>query len=237
MANQFLGLSLFVMLLSFFIILNAISSFEVSKSATVLNSLSLTFSKDKTLEEIMPGKMTIESAQTQQGSMLDKIEAVFKSQIAAAETKQNRFGTIMYVRIPFDDFERGMTSSLTISQKAPNSLSSEVDMDMIPMLVSLMETERSVIYTMDMMRNIEENPATLFDENPETFMQMNKSIASIAAKLEQAGLPRYQVTAGLKQGEPGYVDLIFRRYKPFNPLGVNAVSGEDAESEAQEADG
>ena len=75
MANQFLGLSLFIMLLSFFIILNAISSFEITKTQPILNSLSMTFASKQTDQQIIPGKVVSQSSQKMEGSALDKIEA------------------------------------------------------------------------------------------------------------------------------------------------------------------
>ena len=53
MANQFLSLSLFLMLLSFFIVLNSMSDFEKQTAVpAVLNSLSLAFSsRDQNLLE------------------------------------------------------------------------------------------------------------------------------------------------------------------------------------------
>ena len=48
MANQFLSLSMFLMLLSFFIVLNSMSTFEKEVAVpAVLNSLSMAFSKQE----------------------------------------------------------------------------------------------------------------------------------------------------------------------------------------------
>ncbi len=237
MANQFLGLSLFIMLLSFFIILNAISSFEDTKSKPVLNSISMTFSNQQTVEDALPGKMVVKNnTQNQEGSTLDRIEAAFQSQIATAETKQNRLGTMMFMRMPFDDFNKGIKKSLVIAASSPTATLENDDLDLLPMLVSLMETSRDVSYTMDMILNIEEEPSFVSTNDPQRFAALNKSISSIALKLEEAGLPKYQVTSGLKQGEAGVVDLVFRRYLPFSPVGIeNQTTSQDAETESSEA--
>ena len=218
MANQFLGLSLFVMLLSFFIILNAVSNFEETKSQPVLNSLALTFSNKEAIDPTPPGPALVKTMAMQEGSTLDKIESLFKSQITSAKTKQNRLGTIMYIDVPFQEFEKAILKSLTIpaADAAPDF---EENMDVLPMLVSLLETGREVTYKMDMLLNISQSPPVLIGQNPERFNALNKSLSGVALKLEESGLPKYQVTAGLKQGEEGIVELIFRRYQPFNPLG------------------
>ncbi len=105
------------------------------------------------------------------------------------------------------------------------------------MLVSLMETDREVAYTMDMLLNIEEKPSALSAGDPLRFATLNKSISSVALKLEEAGLPKHQVTAGLKQGESGFIELVFRRYLPFSPLGeTDKSSSEEPDSQTvQEA--
>lgn len=225
MANQFLSLSLFIMLLSFFIILNAISTFEVSKSRPVLNSLNVAFSQDDTLDIVAPGQTFIKSQTYREGSTLDKVAGLFQAQITGVETKQNRLGTTMYVRMPFKDFSKSVASSLSIPE-ANTALSPTKTQDFVPLLVSLLETQRSVPYKMDMVLNIEEKPALLAAENPERFMSFNSAISAISAKIEETGLPKRQISAGLKHGEAGIVELMFRRYVPFNPLRVNAVKDE-----------
>lgn len=217
MANQFLGLSLFIMLLSFFIILNAVSNFEETKSKPVLNSLALTFSNKEAVDATPPGSSPIKTVTLQEGSTLDKIESLFRSQITNVQLKQNRLGTIMYARVPFKDFEKAIRKSLVISSENRPAEWTE-NLDVLPMLVSLLETQRDTTYKMDMLLNISQSPSSLMTQAPEEFSVQNKKISGLAHILEQAGLPKHQVTAGLKQGEDGIVELLFRRYQPFNPL-------------------
>ena len=221
MANQFLGLSLFIMLLSFFIILNAISSFEITKTQPVLNSLSMTFAAKQTTEQIVPGKSKSETTQKREGSALDKLEALFKSQIAGVETKQNRLGTMMFVKMPFKDFQKAMNNTLKAPKTSATGLPTGTSdtMNFMPVLVSLLETQRGVTYTMDMSYLTEAEPSVLLRDNGSLFNTANRSISNIAKQLEQAGLPKFQVSAGLKKGEEGMAHLIFRRYEPFSPLG------------------
>jgi len=221
------------MLLSFFIILNAISSYETTKSQPVLNSLTMAFSTQKTVDDIMPGKMITQSLEQNTGSTLDRIEAAFQSQIASAETKQNRLGTLMFIRMPFEEFKQSIMKSLVIPDTSQPS-GNEDNLDLLPMLVSLMETDRDVSYTMDMILNIEEEPSSLSESGPEKFAAANKDISSIALKLEEAGLPKYQVTAGLKQGNAGSVDLVFRRYLPFSPIALSDKPAENEEEQGAE---
>ena len=229
MANQFLGLSLFIMLLSFFIILNAISNYEITKSRPVLNSLNIAFSTKETLDITPPGLQQTQNQDQQLGSTLDRIEELFRSQISSVEAKQNRLGTVMHVRLPFNDFQNALISSLTVPREPPAPGAQAVDL--LPMLVSLLETQRSVAYKMDMVLNVEESLPYLVAEQPGRFAVYNRAISEVAYKLEDSGLPKVQISAGLESGDAGMIDLFFSRYQPFNPLGVNAPPQEQAQGE------
>lgn len=235
MANQFLGLSLFIMLLAFFIILNSISTYEDTKSRPVLNSLIVAFSNRDPVDVLPPGPMVQESQTTSLGSTLDKLEALFISQISAADTRQNRLGTIMYVRAPFDDFRDAVLSSLSGAPPPPKNPLDEQKIDLLPMLVSLLETQGDVPYKMDMILNIEKEPSELLSESPEEFAVHNNAVSSIARKITEAGLPTRQITAGIQNGDAGFVNLVFRRYEPFNPLQTVEVEG-DVDAETSEPD-
>lgn len=206
------------MLLSFFIILNAISSTEINKAQPVLNSIAVAFTKEENTEIVNPGLVDRPATMTQDASTLDRIQSLFESHITTLDIKQNRLGTLMFVRLPFKDFHDAVISSIgLVSQNAPPA-SGGLQMDMMPTLLSLMESQRNVTYAMDMIIETEQNPAEMLNAAPEEFTRANKSITSIAYKLERAGLPKFQMTAGLHQGEPGMMQLVFRKYKPFSPV-------------------
>ena len=87
-------------------------------------------------------------------------------------------------------------------------------------LISLLQArETEIPYRMDMILNIEENPARFQNDSPQKMEAAIKKVSSFAEKLEAAGLPKKLVTSGVGQGEKETVDLYFRRYEPFNPLG------------------
>ncbi|MEM7650768.1 MAG: hypothetical protein AAF204_01640, partial [Pseudomonadota bacterium] len=192
----------------------------VTKSQPVLNSLSVAFSK-KEIERISPpGQEDSPSQQNQLGSTLDRIEALFRTQITATQAKQNRLGTEMHIRMPFKDFQTAIARSLTVPVQEPPIGAEPVDL--LPMLVSLLETQRTVPYKMDMVLNVNENVSALVTDNPARLAAYNRSVSEIAFKLEDSGLPRKQLSAGLETGQGGMIDLMFSRYEPFNPLGTDA---------------
>lgn len=230
MANQFLGLSLFIMLLSFFIILNAISSFEVTKSQPVLNSLTVAFSSKRATQDVAPGKIEMPTKSQQLGSTLDQVQALFQSQIASVQAKQNRLGTTMVIKMPYDEFQKSLRNSLTVRDDTPSLMNADA-VDLLPMLVSLLETQRDVTYKMDMLLQVEDEPTAIISDSPARFASLNRSVSALAQTLEEAGLPRKQVSAGLKQGDDGIIELVFTRYLPFDPLGGGKISEEQPAEE------
>ncbi len=213
MANQYLGLSLFVMLLSFFIILNALSNFEEAKARPVINSVSVAFSSKDTVKDLSPNLESDPLQSYRSGDALDQLDELFKAQISGVETQKNRLGTIMHLRVRLDEFEGGLMAPISESEDV-----SDFEGPFLPMLVSLLKAENAIPYRMDMMLNIESDASDLQQDNPEALLSYLKKAASYAQTLERAGLPTQLVTAGLKKGERDYIDLYFYRHIPFNPL-------------------
>lgn len=212
MANQFLGLSLFIMLLSFFIVLNSLSTFEEDRAKPIINSLAVAFSTSASDEELDPSMQEDTDTFFKQGSTLDKIKGLFKAQIAGVKATQNRLGTMMQIRLPQEEFEAGILVPL----REPS-----VDMEesFATLLVSLMNTATGQPYRVDIVLNLEGGPVEMREKAPEDHKQKLKTVAKYADELARAGLPSYQLSAGLGQGKPGTVDLLFRPYVVFNPVG------------------
>lgn len=210
MANQFLGLSLFIMLLSFFIILNTVSSFEDTKSRPVLNSLSLAFSNQEKRTELKPDVTKSEAEENNEGDTLEKLQAHFNAYITGAQIRKNRFGTMMHIRMPLEKFERAI--SMPALQGAASGSG------FLPTLISLIQTrETEIPYRMDIVVNLENKPAFLQSKSPEIYNTNLKKAALFASSLESSGMQKKLMSVGLSKGSPGFVDIFFRRYEPFNP--------------------
>lgn len=211
MANQFLALAMFIMLLSFFIILNALSNFEVVKSNEVLTSISVAFSNQELPKDLSANIVESQAQSYSEGNTLDKLKGLFEAQIAGIETKKNRLGTVMHLRMKLTDFERELLSSGTSFGGA-----------LAPTLVSLLNAEDQVPYEMDMLINLDKNPAVAQNEDAGAVALSTRRVAGYARLIENAGLPKKYLSAGLGDGPADTIDLYFSRYKPFNPLGDRA---------------
>lgn len=211
MVNQFLGLSLFIMLLSFFIILNALSNFEEHISHKVMDSISVAFSDREVIEETEANVTEDLQASFRDGDTLDKLQKLFQAQISGAEVKKNRMGTLMHIRLPAEEFER------QILRAGGNSPGFGVDLGAT--LVSLLTSSDDVQYRMEILLNLPVTPAKFQNDSPKEALLRMKRVALYAQALEDAGLPKQFVTPGVTKGTEKFIDLYFRRYQPFNPLG------------------
>lgn len=217
MANQFLSLSLFIMLLSFFIILNALSNFEDVKSRPVLNSIATTFSNNAPTEVYSPNTVESIEKSVNEGDTLDSLKKLFNAHITGAKVTKNRLGTTMHIQMPLAEFE---TSLLTPSRNnTPASQRFGAPGTFTPTLISLMQTrETDIPYRMDMVLNTKIEPASATVDAPEQVrLDMNK-ISTLSKRLEESGLQKKLMSAGLAKGDVGMIDLYFTRYEPVNPV-------------------
>ena len=82
MANQYLGLGLFIMLLSFFIVLNSLSTFESEKADSVIKSLNESFWNDQPEEtETFSPKISAPAESFRKGDTLDQVKDLFVSNL------------------------------------------------------------------------------------------------------------------------------------------------------------
>ncbi len=209
MANQFLALAMFIMLLSFFIILNAMSDYEEERSRPIMSSIAAVFSA-KAVDKEDFGTTTRETQEQsyKQGDALDQVKGLFTAEVAGVKAQKNRLGTSMNLKMKLDDFERAIMT--------PKSS----DIELLPTLVSLIDTQDNIPYRMDIVVGTGQNPAKIANENPDEARNYIHRASALADVLENAGLPRKLVSTGLGSGSAGYVDLNFQRYEPFNPVGV-----------------
>lgn len=227
MSSELMGLSLFVMMLAFFIVLNAISSYEESKLRPVMNSLDSAFTIHSAAEQQNAGTSVTQSedASVNEGSALERIRALFTSQIPGHKTILNQRRGVMQVEILFADFEEAV---MTLDQQDQgDEKAKDVKKLFLPMLVALMKTQAAgMSYRMDIVLNIGENPAEMQNRQPQQLAALMKRMAAIAQKIEAAGLPVKLISIGTQKGEEGTVELLFRPHAPFNPAGAADGDGQ-----------
>lgn len=234
MGQQYLGLSLFIILLCFFIVLNSLSSFETSKAQKAVQSVQFAFSgKTEEQEGALPSVRMTPTQSLEEGDALDKLKALFSAQIKSFKVSTNRLGTEMMVRLPVAEFDAALRSASDAGFTEESAFKKKGGA-FLPTLVSLLETAQTEVpYRMDILLNIPENPATMSVDNSDRAQKILKQTAEFSRRLETAGMPRKLVSTGVAQSrkdhafdESGeYIELYFRRYVAVDPLSGERLSG------------
>lgn len=212
MAGRFLTLSLFVVLLSFFIVLNSISHVEERKSQIVSSSVAQAFTLRTATVDVSDPDMSIKAKKAlSAGTTLDKIESLFTENIAGIETAQNRLGTIMQMKMGVKKFEKLLADS-----SAPQINGFSSPSLFLQTLVTIMDTQDQIPYRMDIILKTSGNPAKSYNENASNIAASLRRVSNYAEQIEEFGLPSKLVTAGVMGANEESIQLIFRRYQPLN---------------------
>ncbi len=219
MAGHIISLSIFTILLAFFIVLNANANFDYSRAGPVLNSLERTFAagfQGNNMPKVSP--ITSTDTSHKRGDAMTRLENVFRARIPGSTiTRSSSRGTLT-VQMPYDDIRRQIEDSIltdgTTDIESPNLL-----LTTIPLL-NHEEPEKRI--QMDIILNIQQNPGTLEPLNNETtdieiakHKNMYESISFFAKVFELGDLPTELINIGIQQGKADTVDIIFRPYKPY----------------------
>lgn len=243
LASQLMGLSLFIMLLAFFIVLNAISSDQQKKSTRVLNSLASTFGVEFDGADMQPSTVPEEEEAQGKGDALDQMEALFRAQITGVEAFQDKGRGFMHIRMPLERFSAAVMALGQGSLKdGGNGAGGGF---FLPTLVSLMKSsEAGHPYRMDIIYNLPRNPALMQNDDPRQVTAATERLTGFARQLGETGLPPRLLSIGLhkaaEEKDVGAIDLFFRVHTPFSPVeGAeaaaetgNAGAGEKAKTEA-----
>tara|TARA_B100001989_G_scaffold252549_1_gene235019 strand:- start:5221 stop:5931 length:711 start_codon:yes stop_codon:yes gene_type:complete len=233
MANQFLALSLFLMLLSFFIVMNAVSGYEKTKTQPVMKSLSLAFSNKEIVEDHGPSEEPTMMMNLGKGDTLSKIEGLFDGHIANFTAKRNRLGTIMHVRLPVLAFKRAIEMP-QLQSKDDSKLSNLADESFLQTLVTLLRAEENNLpYRMDMILETSYQPDVISEETQSRMRSDLTRVSGFASRLENYGMPQQYISAGLQFGETGYVSLYFKRYEHYSPLEKKHNDEQKSESSSE----
>ncbi len=219
-----MNLSLFIMLLAFFIVLNALSDYEEVRTESVKRSLELAFSNDPELKEALPSSTDNPVQAMREGKAFDRIGALFQSEIASFETEKSEATGVMRVKVPFDTFADAV---MAVGQKDllryPSRRAVRGNF-FLPTLTSILRTEIDGISTrMEIIMHVKNNPARMQNQKPVILSSFVNRVGSFARQFDKAGMPQKLINVGLAQGDPDFVELIFRRYVQFSPISSDLI--------------
>lgn len=227
--SQLLGLSLFIMLLAFFMVLNSISQYEQKKSENIFKNLEDTFSAKITQAgNDKPSIIRSDEKQLGEGDILEQIEAYFTAQIPGFKAVKDKQRGVMVVHVPKGDFEEAVRGLGAGKKQGDNDFAK----GFLPVLVALMRSEqRGLPYRMDITYQMDENPARLQNSAPQRMEAAIRAVAEIARVIEKAGLKPQLMTIGLQEGNPDMVELVFKQHAILGAdAGQNKPGGSDVQA-------
>lgn len=204
--KHLLSLSLFIMLLAFFIVLTSISSYEQTKAGPVVNRINAVFSTDLSIENgPQPSIESSPQGATGRGDTFERLSGLFSSKVIAAETATNRQRGIIVARVSRADFESAIT------ELGGRRASSDFSKRFMPLLVSVLRSDSgSRPYRMEIVYFVDQNPAILQNEQPQKMVDTINAVSRSAAALEFSGLSAHLMTVGIRKGAPDMVELYFQ---------------------------
>lgn len=210
LGSQILGLTMFIMLLAFFIILNSISTFNKEKIQPLRESLQMAFTSTLTTSvDLDPSIVSTTDKENSEGKVTARLERLFSANIAGVEAKtDDGTGTIL-LRMKYDDFKKAVSAAEAgVSSKS----------DFMRTLVSLVRTDMSgFTYRMDAFVQVKGNPAHMQNREPQKISAIMSDLSGIAMRLGKTGLPDRLMSFGIEEGDEGMVEILFRPHIPYNP--------------------
>ena len=228
-STQLLSLALFIMLLAFFIVLNALSTFDENKVEPILGNLEKTFSTTNSdiaqrRPSVRPSDSSEEFSGEGKASTINRLKDLFRGRLSQIEITENTEKGIMMVEVPYQDFS---TATLIVGQTA--DILDVEEVPFLPTLVSLLKTAQDGnIYRMDILLQTDEDPLDLKQNAPDRFRTARDNVGRLSRRLEDAGLSPYHLSIGLREGQENTLNLIFTPYEALNILENRA---EDAANE------
>lgn len=215
-----MSLSLFVMLLAFFIVLNSRSVFEERKQESIFQSVERTFDMQSVIRQDSGPSMVEDAFQSiRDGETSERINALFQAQIVGFEVKdKDKDGTFL-IELPLDVFSRSLLAAG--QQNLLETDTADITAGFFtPTLISLLTSSgQGIPYHMDIYILMPENPATMMNQKPEALKAVRKQLSIWADGLSKAGLPTKMFSVGTRKGRDGFVQIVFRPYQPFSPMG------------------
>ncbi len=225
--GMMMNLSLFIMLLAFFIVLNSLSQYEEAKTAKVQRSVELAFAQDARQEDFSPSVSEDAAKSVNNGDTFERLEALFESEIASFEMSKSTAQGIMQVKVPYDKFKQAITA-LNQQDLTRNPTRFETRGNFfLPTLSSLMRTNIDGAPTrLEIYLNADDNPARIQNVKPRELNEIIIDAGVFSKALEAQGVPQKLLNIGVSKGDPDFVDLVFKKYEPFSPVAkVEAVDG------------
>ena len=218
-----MNLSLFIMLLAFFIVLNSLSSFEEVKAEKVRRSVKIAFNNE--VEEDLSSTRDSINKSMSEGHTFDRLDGLFQSQITSFKAEKSKSMGRMNVTVEYDKVVEAVTKADQVNiLNYPNRRQIR-DNFFLPTLVLIMKANIDGAPTrLEIIFHTNKEPAYLQNQSPKILQDKINDIGRISRIFEAQGMPQKLLTIGLEKGDADIVDLNFTKYVPFSPV-INDKEG------------
>lgn len=194
-------LSLFIMLLCFFMIMNAHSSFDDARAQPILKSLEETFTARVFRNDAGPATREDPEGLTGEGqAAIESVDAYFRSTFPGIAPRLIPSRGIYYVELPLETFEKKFFDKNSTLQKT--------------LLEKLWAYDN---LQMEIWLNIQNDPGETSATSSKDMQGLVLKTSRWASTLEAQGLKPDKMTIGLQKGKPDVVTVLFLNYKPYAP--------------------
>lgn len=210
-ATVLLTLALFIILLSFFIVLNSFSTFEKQKASSVLQSVELAFTSRIFKEDKAPSTKPDQLRLIGEGYSLKKLQGLFRASFETIDNmKVDTEKGLFYAEIPFKDLGtrvQALNDTEEDGQIRPGLMRTLIEM-----------TNNEELNTrLDILVLTSDNIMSAYNSSNDNMREQRERLSGIAAFLERAGMPASSITIGFDKGRKDYVRIRVRNTITDNP--------------------
>lgn len=206
---QYLMLSLFLLLLAFFIALTANANFDDTKTVSVLASLEEVFPVKHLRGQGAPSMNDAASRGTDAGAALSRIEGLFKSDVFpfSVMARQNEGTLVVAVssKTMFDIINPANSAVLTPVQR-------QSFLAALARLLNPAKNHSGIVMAIEIYTD--QSPARLAAENPDRLNAVVNRAEDIVIGLVDGGLPPERMVTGIREGQEESIRLVFYEDQP-----------------------
>lgn len=200
-SNIVLLLSLKLILLAFFILLNALAEFEALRTEAVLKSVNQAFNGNLESAEDTPTNSASISVLSEAEDLVREFGSLFESLINAKRSKETGRATIMRIELPASSMFQAGRSKLSPGRAVLIRRLAEV----------LMRERTGLIYEVEILHGTAA-PAKSADQPVSAVSRSIEArrVNALARRLLRKGLPAEKIAVSLLPGQPGIVQFVLR---------------------------
>lgn len=206
--TPYMSLSLMILLLAFFIVLNAISNFQDSKIKPRIESIDKQFATKAVGDTSLPSRITSPENAGGAGDAFDNVEGGLKSQGIPFTSERLRGNSVLFVRVPEQRFLAMIGLGNAADSDEKNIFLGKIAMMLMP------SSSLGVRYKMNVLLAMGDNPAAVAKDNPDKAKARLHLADRIANTLIRHQFNPALLTTGLQSGTEGYIDIYFETINP-----------------------